>query len=499
MKQGGQRDPSVYRDHYAANNAGVDGQATFFHDKNHRTDIRDLFRSLLITRNPELCQSLPAEKRHELEQSTEFKDVEAKLEKLSDNALSKNERKELQARKRKLISEALRKCREEQPARLASKVDAYKKECTGRHRTIFERARKLMPVRDRLASSMFIVAPIRSGAGKAVLQDLIELYLQEEEVAIRPGLELDKCHCLRKTDRYATSPIIHRVVSNQRIFNSQSAATRWKHIYSCHRKWLKKDHEVVEFCFLCSKWFVDQGEWNVHCQTHLNQPETIPTQCNPLIYGGTLAAPGLCPYCLGNESLSPEIRTQQFPETAEWKNHIHNRHFEDSNSLVCPLAKLHCGESFETLQELQFHLEDVHCLDFRSNLKRARSVGEERAGPAKRKRVSRRRMSRWKKEDLEYEFIDESNAFRNQKKRSTSHPTPTKAPSSANSDFSPTLEIISDKNEIEADTPLSSWCGESEDYFNSEDASSNGANDEDWEFIGKSYRLESNHPQNLTH
>ncbi|CAI6342310.1 unnamed protein product [Periconia digitata] len=463
MKQGGQRDPSVYRDHYAANNAGVDGQATFFHDKNHRTDITDLFRSLHITRNPELWQSLPAEKRHELEQSAEFKDVEANLEKFSDNALSKNERKELQARKRKLISEALRKCREEQPARLASKVDAYKKECTGRHRTIFERARKLMPVRDRLASSMFIVATIRSDAGKAVLQDLVELYLQEEEVAFRPGLELDKCHCLRKTD-------------------SQSAATRWRHIYSCHRKWLKKDHELVEFCFLCSIWFVDQEGWNVHCQAHLNKPETIPTQCNPLTYGGTLAAPGFCPDCLGNESLPPEIRMQQFLETAEWKDHIHNQHSEDSKSLLCPLHKLHCGESFMALQELQFHLEDVHCVGFRSNLKRARSVGEGRAGPAKRKRVSRRRLSRWKKEDLEYGFVDESNTFRNQTKRS-SHSTPAKAPSSTNSGFSPTPEIISDQNVIEDDTPPSSWCGESKNGSDSEDAFSDGANDEDWEFI----------------
>ncbi|OCK72908.1 hypothetical protein K432DRAFT_314373, partial [Lepidopterella palustris CBS 459.81] len=153
--------------------------------------------------NLELWQSLLAEKRHELEQSAEFKDVEAKLKQLLDNALSKNERKELQAWKQKLISEAL-----------CNKVNANTKECTGRHRTIFQRARKLMPVRDRLASSMFIEATIRSDVGKAVLQDLIELYSQEREVASRPGLELDKCHCPRKTDWYATSPVIQEVASN---------------------------------------------------------------------------------------------------------------------------------------------------------------------------------------------------------------------------------------------------------------------------------------------
>ena len=204
----GQKDSATYRNHYAANNAGVDGQATFFNDQEHRTDIADLFRSLLITRNPELWQSLSAEKRHALEQSDEFKDIEAKLEDpSSDDALSKNKRKELQAQKRKLISEALRECQREQPIRPASRVDAYTKECTGHHRTIFQRARKLMLVRDRLASSMFIEATVRSDVGKAVLLDLIELYSQEEEVAFRLGLELDKCHCLRtgfarKIDRY---------------------------------------------------------------------------------------------------------------------------------------------------------------------------------------------------------------------------------------------------------------------------------------------------------
>ncbi|XTI85247.1 hypothetical protein V2W45_1466168 [Cenococcum geophilum] len=145
IKQGGQRDPAVYRNYYAANNAG---------------------------------QSLPAEKRHKLKQSAEFKDIKAKLKDLSlDDALLKNKRKELQARKQKLISEALYRYRGKQPTRPASKVDAYIKECTGRYRTIFRRARKLIPVRDHLASSIFIKATIYSDIGKTVLQDLIKLYL----------------------------------------------------------------------------------------------------------------------------------------------------------------------------------------------------------------------------------------------------------------------------------------------------------------------------------
>lgn len=192
------------------------------------------------------------------------------------------------------------------------------------------------------------------------------------------------------------------------------------------------------------------------------------------------------------------MRMRQFPETAEWKDHIHNQHSKDSKSPICPLSKLHCGESFTSLQELQFHLEDFHCVDFRSTLKRSRSAGEGRPGPTKRTCASRRRLSRQKTEDLTYEFVDESNTIWNQGKRSTSRPTLLKAPSSASSGSSPISEIMSDENESEDDTPPSSWCGESKNGLDGKDALSDRAADEDWGHIGEIDHLESNHPQTLT-
>jgi hypothetical protein len=67
-----------------------------------------------------------------------------------------------------------------------------------------------MPERDRLASSLFTVASIRSEEGRAVLRDMIALYQQETKVAVRPGLEPEKCLCLpteskRKIDRFVYS------------------------------------------------------------------------------------------------------------------------------------------------------------------------------------------------------------------------------------------------------------------------------------------------------
>ncbi|KAH7110056.1 hypothetical protein B0J11DRAFT_586282 [Dendryphion nanum] len=209
MKQGGQRDPAVYRDHYAANNAGVDRQATLFHDRDHRTDIADLFRSLLLTRNPEMWQSLPAEKRHELEQSAEFKDIAAKLEYLSlDDALSKNKRKELQARKRKLISEALRRRGESSLLDPRAKSTPIQKNALA----------VTKPYSNERANSCRCATVWRP----AILQDLIKIYSQEEELAFRPGLELEKCYCpktgfTRKIDRYATPdlPFIMRHLTRE--------------------------------------------------------------------------------------------------------------------------------------------------------------------------------------------------------------------------------------------------------------------------------------------
>jgi hypothetical protein len=56
-----------------------------------------------------------------------------------------------------------------------------------------------MPKRDRLASNLFKVAPLRSSVGLAVLRDMMALYRKGLEVDYRPGLKSNKCDC-RKDD-----------------------------------------------------------------------------------------------------------------------------------------------------------------------------------------------------------------------------------------------------------------------------------------------------------
>jgi hypothetical protein len=81
-KYGGHRDENTYSDYYALENPGTDGQGSYFGD-DLRTNVNDQFRSMTLSSNPELWQSLPAEKQNELKNSPEFIAIEEELENLS--------------------------------------------------------------------------------------------------------------------------------------------------------------------------------------------------------------------------------------------------------------------------------------------------------------------------------------------------------------------------------------------------------------------------------
>jgi hypothetical protein len=162
---------------------------------------------MTLSRNPELWQSLPAERQHELETSPEFIEIDEQLKALSlkseDDTAARDYRKELYAQKRRLVSEALRTCRKLQPMKIPSKTQ--KTEQIGHHLNQFSLTSPLMPERRDLAESLSIVARIRSEVGRAALRDMISLCQQDTEVAVRLGLEPDNCHCAaersRKIDR----------------------------------------------------------------------------------------------------------------------------------------------------------------------------------------------------------------------------------------------------------------------------------------------------------
>ncbi|KAI4153967.1 MAG: hypothetical protein LQ340_001961 [Diploschistes diacapsis] len=114
----GHRDEQTYDRYYAPNNSGVDGQNLYGEGK-LRTVVSDRFRGETITHNPELWQSLPAEKQEQVERSPEFIAIEQQLEDLAaDGNLAigdaKELRKMLSIQKRKLGKDALREFQKKQ-------------------------------------------------------------------------------------------------------------------------------------------------------------------------------------------------------------------------------------------------------------------------------------------------------------------------------------------------------------------------------------------------
>jgi len=214
MKHGRYRDKRTYCDSYMPNNAGTDLQGGYFNGK-LRSIVNDRFRGLTLHRNPELWQALPARKQHELENTPEFAAIDTKIDALAPKAKTDSAAKErrltLLADKRKLLAEELSRCQKLQPSKLLASPDDA--DSMGYYRSQFHRIRRLMPERDRLASNLFLVAPIRSNEGRSVLRDMITLCRQDTEVPFRPGLEPEKCSCLiaeykLELDRFVTSPLL---------------------------------------------------------------------------------------------------------------------------------------------------------------------------------------------------------------------------------------------------------------------------------------------------
>lgn len=303
MKQAGHRDQGTYRKHYAPQNPGTSGQAAYFGDA-PRTIVNNLLRTLTITCTSDLWQSLPAEQQHELEQTAEFEAISQQLADpslLDDAAQSKKQRAKLLQDRKKLVNAALEKFRDEQPSTAKENTPA------SYHYALFSRRSHVMLNRQRLATSLFASGSIRSEAGKAgkaVIEDLMSLYASEEEVPYRPGLET--CRCFGDSDA-----------------DRKPSAKDWQHIYACRRR----QDPTAEFCFFCSEWFSNKKDWTAHCRWHLEDPELVPVQCNPLNFGGCLATPGLCPWCLGDESLKPKDRMKQFAYADKWRTYV-QRHID---------------------------------------------------------------------------------------------------------------------------------------------------------------------------
>lgn len=181
---------------------------------------------------------------------------------------------------------------------------------------------------------------------------------------------------------------------------------RRRYIYSDYKRCCrgtarsKTVRGFAEYCFLCSKWMHSEAAWIDHCQSsHLDKPETLLSQCDPLTHARTLAAPGLCFWCLVDKLAPAETRMRQFLDRASWQKHIEEEHharLNDGKTPICPHPS--CKEAFDSLTELMYYLQDDHCWVPEQPLKRKQPVVDEevpcketkaQSGPKRRQRPVR--------------------------------------------------------------------------------------------------------------
>ncbi len=338
MRAAAHTNSNTYGQSYQPSECRVDGQNTFLGNK-IREDVNTAFLDMTIRYTPNLAQRLPASEKYKLHTGQEWCELEGQIQILKDKKKTLSQRAiyELQEKRTRLMDKALQNWQRTQPYRPDEPLKY--------HYGIFDRCRFMMPERDRLATNLFYEATLRSSLGLAVLRDLIALLRKPSEVQFRPGLERDKCGCVRNS----------------------SSKYDWRHIYNCFKGDQRHKCGFAELCFKCNQWIFSEKEWDLHCTAHLEDLNTFSIYFDPLVYGGVLATPGYCPYCLNDKEKPPVLRMYQFLNRGPWVKHIH-RHLEDLVTpaqqgrlvLTCPHPDYRCPRSFDSVLQLRFHLEDIH-------------------------------------------------------------------------------------------------------------------------------------------
>ncbi|MCJ1384090.1 hypothetical protein MMC17_007206, partial [Xylographa soralifera] len=151
-----------------------------------------------------MLQSLPAKVEADLEIRADFIAISQEIDALKDklkqvpvndeSQLDRAKREELYWRKRQLVSEELNKWQQIQLRKITLNIK-NKAPQVANLPSYFNRIRRLDPPRDRLASSLFLNAPLRSVQGRTALQDMITLCKENPRVAYRPSLRPKRGHC----------------------------------------------------------------------------------------------------------------------------------------------------------------------------------------------------------------------------------------------------------------------------------------------------------------
>ncbi len=148
---------------------------------------------------------------------------------------------------------------------------------------------------------------------------------------------------------------------------------RSKHIHACRQRELQdtlsqqpgsysrrlrnRKLPFAEYCYACCEWSCSEDDWDNHCKSHV---EKLESRCGLLSFRYTLVVAGYCPFCLGNEDLSPSQRMQQWMTKSTLLNHI-DTHLTTYAESECPHPM--CHAHLESPSDFKAHFEDVHCIE----------------------------------------------------------------------------------------------------------------------------------------
>jgi hypothetical protein len=179
--------PNTLATSYLSSMSSVDGLAGYLGLPLRSDQVED-FRTLTVSRNPDLLLSLPAKEHDELRQSSEWISIDNELKELSGRTLD--------AETKALASTLKGKLRKLERAKLIearrNRVRIHPSERQGplredRDRSKWKRIQHLIPERDELSKLLFTQAPLRSEEGISAVNYLISLLKTSTKTAYQPS------------------------------------------------------------------------------------------------------------------------------------------------------------------------------------------------------------------------------------------------------------------------------------------------------------------------
>ncbi|KAK5358461.1 hypothetical protein LTS03_011278 [Exophiala xenobiotica] len=334
MRHADHINPNTYGGFYQSGISTVDGQATFFGLEKQGTKLHEMFRGFSIHRihnyNPELPQNLHAKLGRHVSEA--MKDPA-----LHEDSSGPGVGQKVYEKKRQHKASLL------QRQRLSFFDDWTSPYPKLPYESDFQQTRKLMPERDRLASTLFMSGSLRDTNGCRVMQDLVALCSSQNSDTF--------CHSLNGSRTECLTCGLARTSSNYNW---------WYHLYSCRKKQSAANGRFSEFCFLCFQWLVDAESWHDHASHHLEHVPTLPLKCNLTVFRGNVIRPALCPNCLGNDILTPTERMRQFLNITEWKDHVHRCYPRQGGPFECRHPRCRQVPAFDQNSLFIEHRADLH-------------------------------------------------------------------------------------------------------------------------------------------